>query len=90
MDHQISDNISITINLTKIPQKVDFFKANTQKHELWLFSRLELQSNGFGIDYIPRIFTKKIHYLNFLVILINKVMDDGDGFHQISICPSDV
>ena len=65
MDHQISDNISITINLTKIPQKVDFFKANPQKHELWLFSRLELQSNGFGIDYIPRIFTKKIHYLNF-------------------------
>ena len=65
MDHQISDNISITINLTKIPQKVDFFKANPQKHELWLFSRLELQSSGFGIDYIPRIFTKKIRYLKF-------------------------
>ena len=65
MDHQISDNISITINLTKIPQKVDFFKANPQKHELLLFSKLELQSSGFGIDHIPRIFKKKIQYLKF-------------------------
>ena len=101
MDHQISDNISITINLTKIPQKVGFFQSKSPK--TWAVALFKI---GVAIKWIwcrlySKNFTKKIPYLKFFwsywyikwwMMAMDSIkfwsvhlMDDGDGHHNFGI-----
>ena len=101
MDHQISDNISITINLTKIPQKVDFFKANPPKTWAvalfkigvaikWIWYRL-YSKNFYKKDSVLKIFWS-YWYIKWWMMAMDSIkfrsvhlMDDGDGHHNFGI-----